>query len=148
MGRGRPDKYESHVKPRLEDVRKMCLYMTEKQVSDALGVSQSAWCEYKKKYHELTEAIKKGRQELVVELKSTLIQKAKGYTYTERKTVFKSDEVERVEVYERHAQPDVAALNLLLKNYDPDNWANDPQLIRIREKELELREKQIENNDW
>ena len=44
--------------------------------------------------------------------------------------------------------PDVAALNLALKNYDPDNWANDPQMLKIREKELKLREKQVENNTW
>ncbi len=146
--KGRPDKYETHVKPRLDDIRKMCLYMTEKQVADALGVSQSAWCEYKKKYQELVEAIKKGRQELVVELKSTLIKKAKGFTYTEKKVVKKDNEVVREEVYERYAQPDVAALNLLLKNYDADNWANDPQALKLREKELELRKEQMEDKDW
>jgi hypothetical protein len=44
--------------------------------------------------------------------------------------------------------PDVAALNLLLKNYDKDHWSNDPQMLELRKKELELKEKQIESNEW
>lgn len=44
--------------------------------------------------------------------------------------------------------PDVASINLLLKNYDKENWSNDPQSLDLRRKELELREKQIENNSW
>lgn len=145
---GRPCKYDTNVKPYLDDVKEYSTYMTEEQIARVLGVSQSAWCEYKKKYQELNEALKKGRAELVKQLRSTLIQKAKGFKYEEKKIIKEKGKVVREEVYQRSALPDVAALNLLLKNYDPDNWANDPQMIRIREKELELREKQIENNDW
>ena len=145
---GRPCKYDTNVKPYLDDVKEYSTYRTEEQIARVLGVSQSAWCEYKKKYQELNEARKKGRAELVKQLRSTLIQKAKGFKYEEKKIIKEKGKVVREEVYQRSALPDVAALNLLLKNYDPDNWANDPQMIRIREKELELREKQIENNDW
>ena len=54
----------------------------------------------------------------------------------------------KTEVAHKHAHPDVAALNLALKNYDKENWANDPQMLDIRKKELELRERQIENSEW
>ena len=40
------------------------------------------------------------------------------------------------------------AINLALKNYDPENWANDPQMLQIRKKELELRKRQVEANEW
>ena len=43
--------------------------------------------------------------------------------------------------------PDVAALNLALKNYDKDNWANDPQMLEIRKRELKIMEHKAEN-DW
>ena len=57
-------------------------------------------------------------------------------------------QIVKTEVAHKHAHPDVAALNLALKNYDKENWANDPQMLDIRKKELELRERQIENSEW
>jgi hypothetical protein len=145
---GRPCKYDTHVKPYLNDIKEYCTYMTEEQIAKTLGVSVSAWCEYKNKYPELNDALKKGRADLVRQLRSTLIQRAKGFKFEEKKTIKEKGKVVREEIYQRSALPDVAALNLLLKNYDPDNWANDPQALKLRERELELREKQIESNDW
>lgn len=146
--RGRPNKYEINVKPRLQEIEKMCLTMTEKQIAQAMGVNPSTWCEYKNKYPELNEALKKGRETLIIELRSTLIRKAKGFTYTEKKTVKKNGKVETEEIYEKASLPDVAALNLLLKNYDKENWANDPQALALRKKELELQERKIEQGEW
>lgn len=143
----RPDKYKSHVEPYLDDIRQMCLTMTEEQIADTLGVSLSAWKRYKKQYEPLRTALKKGRQTLVIELRSALIRRAKGFQYEEKKTI-EEDGKMRIETYTRTALPDVAALNLCLKNYDADQWANDPQMLRIREKELELQERKIEQAEW
>ena len=147
-GRGRPNKYETHVKPRLKEIEKFCTYMTEKQIAETLGVAYSSFCEYKNKYPELLESLKKGRETLVLELRSTLIRKAKGFNYSEKKIIRENGVVVREEEYQKASLPDVAALNLLLKNYDAGNWANDPALLELRKKELELRERQIENSEW
>lgn len=146
--RGRPCKYQTHVQPRLDEIKTMCQTMTEEQIADTLGVSISAWCEYKKQFPELAETIKKGRLALVPVLRSTLIRKAQGFTYTEKKTIIEMGVVVREEIIEKASLPDVAALNLLLKNYDAENWANDPQTLKLRERELELKEMQFENSNW
>ena len=147
-GKGRPNKYETHVKPYLEEIKKWCQTMTEKQIARKLGIAYSSWCLYKNDYSELSETIKKGRQSLVVELKSTLIERAKGFQYTEKKVIKEGGEVVREEIYTKSSLPDVAALNLLLKNYDAENWSNDPAVLNLRKKELELKERQIEINEW
>lgn len=147
-GRGRPNKYETHVKPYLEDIKKWCLDKTEKQIAELLGVGYSSWCDYKNKYPELSGALKKGRENLVTELKSVLIKKAKGFNYSEKKIIRENGVITREEEYQRASLPDVAALNLLLKNYDSEHWSNDPAVLELRKKELELKEKQIENNEW
>lgn len=147
-GRGRPNKYYTHIQPRLAEIEKLALTMTEKQIAQYLGVGYSSWCDYKNKYSELSDSIKKGRETLVYELKSTLIRKAKGFQYSEKKIIKERGEVVREEEYIRSSLPDVAALNLLLKNYDKDNWSNDPQILELRKKELELRERQVEANEW
>ena len=144
----RPDKYQTHVEPNLDKIRQMCQTMTEAQIAETLGVSYSGWKRYKKQYEPLRSALKKGRHVLVIELRSALIKRAKGFEYTETKEHYKGKVLVEKEVCTKYYPPDVAALNLALKNYDPDNWAHDPQMIRIREKELELQERKIEQNEW
>lgn len=146
--RGRKSKYETHVKPYLAEISEWCETLTEEQICKKLGVGTSAWSEYKKEYSELTEAIKKGRQDLVIKLRSALIKKAVGYEYEERKYYTDDSGKKRMEKTVKYSHPDVAAINLALKNYDRDNWSNDPQMQRLREQELELRKKQIESSIW
>lgn len=169
--RGRKNRYETHVKPNFPLIAEWCKTLTERQISERLGIAYSTFNWYKATEPELAEILKKGRQDLVADLRSTLIQKAKGYEYTERKEVteriklpeflhaylldsgFTPEELDkcelvRTEVSHKHMAPDVAAINLALKNYDKDNWANDPQALELKKKELALKEKQIEQNDW
>ena len=144
----RPDKLITHVLPHLEEIKQMCLTMTEAQIAETLGVSYSAWKRYKSRSEQLRSALKKGRQDLVMELRSALIKRAMGFEYTEKKVTEEGGHVTKTETSTKYYPPDVAALNLALKNYDPFNWANDPQMIRIREKELELQERKIEMGEW
>ncbi len=144
----RPNKYELHVEPYLDKIEQMALVMTEEQIAKTLGIGYATFRRYKEQYEQLRSALKKGRKDLVLELKSALIKKAKGYEVLETKTEKEHGEVVKVTETVKHFQPDVAAINLLLKNYDRENWANDPQMIDIRKKELELAERKLESNEW
>ena len=167
----RPNKYELLVEPYLDKIKEMALTMTEEQIAETLGISLSTWKRYKADHEPLRTVLKNGRKDLVSELRGALIKKAKGFNYQETKVIteevkwpdelyvllkeagFSDEQIERsklvrTEVTTKYAAPDVAALNLALKNYDKENWANDPQMIKLREKELELKERQIENNEW
>lgn len=147
-GRGRPNKYITNIQPRLKEIERLAQTMTDKELARYMGVGISAWCDYKNKYNEFSETLKKARETLVFDLKNTLIRKAKGFQYTEKKIIKENGIIIREEEYIRSSLPDVAALNLLLKNYDRDNWSNDPQILELRKREIELREKQAEANDW
>ena len=148
MAKGRKNKYHTYVKPYLKDIPEMLQTMTEEQVAKKLGVAYSSWNKYKLDFTELSEVIKKGNADLVSELKSVLKKRAKGFQYEERKVIKEHGVVVREEIYTKSALPDVASINLLLKNYDKDNWANDPQTLELRKKELELKEKQVEATVW
>lgn len=121
---------------------------TETQIANCFGISRQTFYKYKNSNIDIFNAIKKGRQTLVDDLKGTLVRKAKGFTYTEKKIIKENGQIVREEIYEKASLPDVAALNLLLKNYDAEHWANDPQALRLREKEIELQERKINMNDW
>ena len=166
--RGRKSKYETHVKPYFAQIQEWCRTMTEAQIAQGLGVGKSAFQEYKTKFPELAECLKNGRKNLVADLRGALIRKAVGYEYTEKKIVMERfkwpeelykilldagltpEQIEQVktEVSHKKMAPDVAAINLALKNYDPENWANDPQVLALKKRELELRERQIEESSW
>ena len=83
----RPDKYKTNVEPYLNEIKQMCLSMTEAQIAETLGVSLAAWKRYKSHYEPLRAVLKKGRQTLVVELRSALIRRAKCFQYEERKVI-------------------------------------------------------------
>lgn len=144
---GRPSKYGEYVKPYLDKVKAMAQTHTEEQIAKSLGVSKRQFVEYKKQHKELRDAILKGRQDLSADLRSTLIRRAKGFTY-EEKTIHKEGGVvisEDIKV--RTALPDVAALNLCLKNYD-ETWRNAPADYELKKRALELQERKMEFEEW
>lgn len=148
---GRKNKYETHVKPYLNQIQEWYEDLDERQIADQLGIAVSTWEKYKKQYPELRDVLKKGKQHLVSELKTSLKKKAKGFYYEETKTCIREvggKQVKVIEKYKKYAQPDTGALHLLLKNLD-ENWHNDDQVtIDIKKKQLELTERKVDQNEW
>ena len=133
---------------------------TERSIADYIGIGYSTWNKYKsiddeempkKEKSEFIETIKRGRHKLVGELKKTLIKKAMGFTYTEKKYYIDEDtdgnKKKHTEVYERQALPDTASLNLALKNYDKD-WANDPAILELKRQAFELEKMIASEKNW
>ena len=147
--RGRRSYALEEMLAHLDDIEKRARDgATEGQIAEQFGICRQTFSKYKNQNDEIFNAIKKGRVVFVEDLKSALVKKAKGFTYEEKKIVKENGVVVREEIYKRASLPDVAALNLLLKNYDRENWSNDPAVLELRKKELELKEKQFENNEW
>ena len=152
---GRKSAYELKIKSRFADIEKWLKGgATERQVAQALGVAYSTFNKYKASEEEFAELLKSiDRSEIVLDLRSALLKKAMGYTYTEKKTYKKRDDSTGsvstyTEITEKVAHPDVAAINLALKNYDRDNWSNDWQQYDIKREELELKKKLAEADNW
>lgn len=152
---GRKDYYKERIEPRLAEIKEWySIGVSEEQVYKNLGVGRTTYYKYKKSKPELQEAIRAGVIPIVVKVRSALVKSALGFTYTEKKTYIKNEPtadgktkpVTYEEITERYAQPNVASCNLLLKNLDKDNWANDPQAMRMRELELKHKKQVAENN--
>lgn len=129
---GRKTKYDTHVLPFLKRIpswRKQG--MTEEQVADKLDIAYSTLNLYKNKYSELSEALKKGKEELIEELEDSLYKKAMGYEYEETETWLEEvDGVQkkRVKRIKKLAHPDTGALAFALKNLAPDKWRDRQEL--------------------
>ena len=148
--RGRRGKYETHVRPRFEEIRKWCeIGCSDKEITEMLGISSSTFYDYQLKHAEFSELIKSGRKRPVLEIKAALFRRAVGFEYTESTTTEDSEGYSKTTTTRKRALPDPASAMILLKHWAKDEgWTNDPQQLEIRKQELQLRREQAERDDW
>ena len=150
--RGRKSLYEKKILLNKKNIKSMFEQgATERQVIKWLGISADTFYRWKKQYSELSDICKEGKQKLITELRGKLVERALGGTITEERTTTKivdgKEQKETIKIT-KMVLPDVAALNLCLKNYDKENWANDPQMLDLKKEENEIRRKKAEADDW
>lgn len=149
----RKNSYDLVIKPNFKRIADLLqVGATEDAICKEIGVSSSVWYKYKAQKKEFSELCKQNRRSVVHELRGALLKKALGFEYTETKTYIRTnangEETSTTEIIKKQALPDVAALNLALKNYDAANWANDPQMLHLKKQEIELKQRQLEKDDW
>lgn len=151
--KGRKSIYETHIEPRLADIEKWRKAgATIDQMCDALGVGKTTFCKYLNEKEEFANAYKKGKTELVMDLRGELARIAFKHTLETKKQYIKTDietgnKTQYTEITTKEVDGDIAAINLLLKNLD-ENWSNDPQNLALRKQELELRKAIAEANNF
>ena len=92
--------------------------LTQQQIADNLGINVDTLIEYKKKYPDFSEALKKGKEVVDIEVENALLKRALGYKYDEV-TYENGVETKRVT---KEVQPDTTAQIFWLKNRKPKNW--------------------------
>lgn len=150
---GRPNKYETHVKPHLEDIKAAYARgVEEKEIAKSLGVSITAWCDYKNKYPEFAKALKRDEQdtaEILKRLDSALLKCAEGFEYEEEKKVgrrdAKGENIVLIERYKRYQPPNPTAIFGAYNRFDPD-YVKDRAYFNLKQQELELRKAIAKDN--
>lgn len=119
---------------------KYCLLgATDEELAAHFSIACSTLYEWKKKYPEFSEAIKKGKKPADAIIAHALFERAKGAEYLEEvaikcKTVEWVDghkiETEHVEVVRltKQAPPDTTACIFFLKNRDKAHWSDVQKL--------------------
>lgn len=132
--------------------------LTIAQIAKNLGMARSTLNRYKSLLPVIEDTVKNARIEAVKTLENTMFTSAVGYTRKVKKyqkvkrTIYengkKSEEWEEMVEYEEEQfyPPDNTAGIFLLKNWG--RYSNEPLNINIRQKELELKEKQLDANSW
>lgn len=164
--KGRPSKYETAVKSRFNEIKEwLNIGATDKEIAANLGIHKDTLIEYKKQYSEFNDLIKNGRKSPVIQIKQAMLKRAVGFQYEEKKVVTQQIMIDgadgipipakviRTEIMTKTALPDVAAGLVLLQHWDKDEkgkpkWSRDPASLEIKKQELELKEKQAENEAW
>lgn len=149
-GAGRKGNYEYLVEPRLKDVENWAkVGVTEAVIARKLGISVRSLNTYKKKYPQFLQAIKQGREDLIIDVKVSMAQSAKGFYYQETTETVVEDEngIKTTRVtYNRFCTPNVLAQSRTLANYDPD-YNDDPKAYNLKVRKQEFNEKFAQANN-
>ncbi len=143
---GRPNKYETHIKPYFKEIKEAFEKgVEEKEIAKSLGVSVAAWCDYKNKYIEFKELLKRDEdatKEILKRLDSALLKSAEGFEYQEKKQYITEDangnKKKHTEVYTRYSPPNPTAIFGALNRFDKD-YKKDKAYYELKKQELELR---------
>lgn len=102
--------------------------LTDEQIAKNMGVRTSTLYDWKKKYSEISESLKKGKEVVDRAVENALLKRALGYSYTETtKELVETKMIVTKEVV-KEVQPDTTAQIFWLKNRRPDIWRDRKDL--------------------
>ena len=105
--------------------------LIDEQIAHNIGIRRSTLYEWKKRFPVISDALKKGKEVVDIQVENALLKRALGYTFTEvtKERVTEIDEnghpVEMLKITKevtKEVQPDVTAQIFWLKNRKPDVW--------------------------
>ena len=152
---GRPSKYETKVKPFFKEIKAAFdRGVEEKVIAKEIGVSVSSWCEYKNKYSEFAELLKRDEdktKEILERLDSALLKSAEGFEYQEKKQYITEDEngkkKKHTEIYTKYSPPNPTAIFGAYNRFDP-NYKKDKAYYDLKKQELELKKLIADSNNF
>lgn len=92
--------------------------LSDEQIAHNMGISRSTLSEWKNKYSDIADTLKKTKEIVDREVENALFKRAMGYKYDEV-TYERGEEVKRVT---KEVAPDTTAQIFWLKNRKPAEW--------------------------
>ena len=121
--------------------------LTDEQIAKNLDITPSTLYEWKRRYSEISEALKKGKEVVDIEVENALLKRALGYSYEEKK-VEVSEEGTKVTKTIKEVVPDTTAQIFWLKNRRPDRWRDKQDIehsgaVNVRKVYDEMSEEEL-----
>lgn len=101
--------------------------LVDEQIAQNIGINPATLYDWKKKYPEISKALKKGKEVVDRQVENALLKRALGYKYEEIKTE-KTEEGKKVTVTVKEVVPDTTAQIFWLKNRKPEQWRDKQQI--------------------
>lgn len=98
--------------------------LTDEQIAHNMGISRSTLNQWKEKYPDISDTLKKGKEVVDRQVENALLKRALGYHYDEV-TMENGIETKRVT---KEVIPDTTAQIFWLKNRRPDKWRDKQDL--------------------
>ena len=87
--------------------------------------------DWKNKYPKISEALKKGKEVVDIQVENALLKRALGYDYQEQRIEKSDKDGTKIIQTIRHIPADTTAQIFWLKNRRPDKWRDKPEVSAL-----------------
>lgn len=108
--------------------------LTDEQIAQKIGIRRDTLYDWKNRFSDFSDALKKGKEVVDIEVENALLKRALGYEYTETMTEISEDGV-KVRKTRKFIPPDVTAQIFWLKNRRAEAW-REKQVVEVSEETL------------
>lgn len=100
--------------------------LTDEQIAKNIGVSRSTLNEWKSKYSDISDALKKGKEVVDIQVENALLKRALGYDFQETRVEKSDKDGTKIIQTLKHIPADTTAQIFWLKNRQPGKWRDKP----------------------
>ena len=101
--------------------------LTDEQIAHNIGISRKTLSDWKNKYGDISDTLKKGKEVVDIQVENALLKRALGYEFVEvTKELAETGLIVTKKVTKQQA-PDTTAAIFWLKNRKPNEWRDKSQ---------------------
>ena len=104
--------------------------LTDEQIAENMGICRDTLIEWKKKYSDIYDTLKRGKEVVDRQVENALLKRALGYRYTETTKERIDGNLVVTKEVEKEVVPDTTAQIFWLKNRKPNEW-RDKQNVEL-----------------
>lgn len=112
--------------------------LTDEQIAHNIGITKSTLYEWKNRFKEFSESLKKGKDVVDREVENALFKRAIGYEYDEVCEEYESGVLTKRKITKKIVVPDTTAQIFWLKNRKPDIWRDKRDAINEKESDISI----------
>lgn len=103
--------------------------LTDDQIAHNMGISRSTLSDWKTKYPDISDTLKKGKDVVDIQVENALLKRALGYEYLEQRIEVTSKGTKTIQVL-KEVPGDPLAQIFWLKNRKPQSWRDKPEAVQ------------------
>ena len=101
--------------------------LIDEQIAQNIGIRAATLYEWKKRFPQFSEALKRGKEVVDRQVENALLKRALGYEYEEVKEKFEDGVLTERTVTKKEVVADTTSQIFWLKNRKPDTWRDKPE---------------------
>ena len=102
--------------------------LTGEQIAGNIGINTSTLYDWKNKFPKISEALKKGKEVVDIQVENALLKRALGYDFQETRVEKSDKDGTKIIQTLKHIPADTTAQIFWLKNRRPDKWRDKPEI--------------------
>ena len=100
--------------------------LTDEQIAGNIGINTSTLYDWKNKFPKISEALKKGKEVVDIQVENALLKRALGYEFQETRVEKSDKDGTKIIQTLKHIPADTTAQIFWLNNRRPDKWRDKP----------------------